>query len=162
MYPGERGRSMSILPQLTLVFQSGKSITHGPFVIDDAAPVPIHTGRDFVGAAGGLAFADNGLVWGPQDDGGGTPEAILSQGSDGADLAMFEPDPGFDEVCIVCEATLKGMKMCSSCKKAGEDVCPIVVRYCSAKCQKQDFKRHKKYCGKACDPKAVEVTKKVA
>lgn len=41
LFPGERLRRMSIVPELTVKFPSGTSITHGPFVVDDAAPVPM-------------------------------------------------------------------------------------------------------------------------
>jgi ankyrin repeat protein len=39
--------------------------------------------------------------------------------------------------CECCGSSSKRLKVCSKCEK---------VRYCSAECQKQDHKKHKKEC----------------
>ena len=136
LFPGETLRRMSIVPELTVTFASGKVVTHGPWVVDDAAPVPMQTGNDFITSAGGLTVhpgAGQGLSWGH-----GAKEVVVDYGSDRL-LAMFAPQPRADEACMVCEKKLKGIKLCSGCAKAGESVCPSKVLYCSAACQRKDW-----------------------
>lgn len=42
-----------------------------------------------------------------------------------------------DRMCTVCHKTEKGMQLCGRCR---------IVYYCSTKCQKQDWPKHKPFC----------------
>lgn len=43
----------------------------------------------------------------------------------------------YHKICVNCETKSENMKKCSRCK---------VVYYCSSKCQRADWKKHKKIC----------------
>ena len=153
LYASEKLRNMSIVPELTVKFPSGFEVRHGPFVVDDCAAVPIHTGDDFMKSSGGFTFSSKGLCFVKNPRGPSIPEQPRLNSEERV-LSMFAPKARASETCIVCATIVAGAKACSKCKQS--DGPSVLVRYCSVQCQKSDWPRHKKYCGKVDDPVAVD------
>jgi|MDSY01.2.fsa_nt_gb hypothetical protein len=141
-FPGERLRRMSIIPTLKVKFASGFEVEHGPWVVDDAALVPMQTGMDFIESVGGMSCSSRGVVFSSNPNVAEVPTNSNSNSSRNPRLlAMHAPKAGAIDKCLACSHVVKGMKGCTRCKAAGRGVCPIDVRYCSHECQKSDWPR---------------------
>jgi len=142
-YVGEKVKKLGLIKALCLQFPSGFEITFGPWVVDDNALVPMQTGSDFLKGCGGVILSAKGLqflqnacagVWEPLDFEPATNERVLALVPRGAEL-----------VCTGCGKTAVGMMKCMKCRE---------VRYCTKECQKEDWPRHKEFCGKSLDKRS--------
>ena len=109
-FPGERLRRMSIIPMLKVQFASGFEVEHGPWVVDDAAPVPMQTGMDFIESVGGLKSSSRGIEFCNNPNVIELP--IRSDGNNPRLLAMHAPKADAIDKCLTMPLPLPNVIEC--------------------------------------------------